>query len=181
MVWHVVFHVERLVVQGDTGGDMTAPGGNLEGRKRSAYDPSVNLVPVKPGEVRNPTGKNQYTYRRDFERTIDELLAGDLTPEHAELIPEKLREMISSMPAMTRGKAIALITMAGALGGDEKQLPEVLKRLWPVVEKREVSGSDGGPLELTAGTTRIDMSVYTEEEREQLQSLIHKQLQKGGE
>lgn len=30
-----------------------------------------NLNPVKPGEVRNPTGINQYTYRADAERHLD--------------------------------------------------------------------------------------------------------------
>ena len=137
-------------------------------------------VPIKPGQVLNPKGNNQYTYRRDFETAIDELLAGSLTPEHAELIPENLREQISSIPDMTRGKAIAIIAVAGALGGDEKQLPDVLKRLWPIVEKKELSTPDG-PLEM-ATTPAIDMTIYSDEQRENLQSLIHMQLQaKGGE
>jgi hypothetical protein len=28
--------------------------------------------PIKPGEVRNPKGNNQYTYRRNFEKWFDE-------------------------------------------------------------------------------------------------------------
>jgi len=29
----------------------------------------ANLKPFKPGDVGNPEGRNQYTYRRDFERS----------------------------------------------------------------------------------------------------------------
>ncbi len=36
----------------------------------------ANLRPVKPGEVRNPAGKNQYTYRRDFQAAIQRLADG---------------------------------------------------------------------------------------------------------
>ena len=41
-----------------------------------------NLQPIQPGEVRNPEGKNQYTYKRDFERTIDCLLAGQVQTQN---------------------------------------------------------------------------------------------------
>ena len=51
-----------------------------------------HLRPAKPGEVRNPTGINQHTYRRDFERTIDALLKGELSPEEAESVPEWVRD-----------------------------------------------------------------------------------------
>ena len=33
-----------------------------------------NLKPIQLGEVRNPEGRNQYSYRRDFEATVDALL-----------------------------------------------------------------------------------------------------------
>ena len=152
--------------------------------KRSAYDPSVNLVNVKPGQVLNPKGNNQYTYKRNFERSIDNLLRGDVTPDYISLVPASIRELVQARldngDKLTRGEVLALITVAGAFKGDEKQLPEVLKRLWPVMEKRELSTPDG-PLELSAGSTRIDMSVYTDEERETLLGLVHRQLQaKGG-
>ncbi len=32
-----------------------------------------NLKPIAPGEVRNPTGRNQYSYRNDAEKLLDEL------------------------------------------------------------------------------------------------------------
>ena len=31
-----------------------------------------NLIPVKPGQVLNPTGKNQYSYQSDAEKHLDE-------------------------------------------------------------------------------------------------------------
>lgn len=35
-------------------------------------EPNANLrEPIKPGECRNPEGKNQYTYRREAERDLD--------------------------------------------------------------------------------------------------------------
>ena len=138
------------------------------------------FVPIAPGEVRNPKGNNQYTYKRNFERAIDSLLCGDITPEHLAFIPESVRPLIEAQGDMSRGEVMALITVIGGLSGDEKQLESVLKRLWPVMEKRELSTPDG-PLELSAGSTRIDMSVYTDEERETLLGLVHRQLQaKGG-
>ena len=95
-------------------------------------------------------------------------------------MPANIRELVQARidggAKLTRGEVIALITVAGAFQGDEKQLPEVLKRLWPVTEKHEVS-TPNGPLELSAGAPPLDMSVYTPEERADLQRLIHKQLQ----
>jgi hypothetical protein len=32
----------------------------------------ANLKPPQPGEVRNPTGRNQYTYRTEAEKNLDE-------------------------------------------------------------------------------------------------------------
>ena len=36
----------------------------------------ANLRPIRPGEVRNPEGRNQYTYRRDFQAAIQRLADG---------------------------------------------------------------------------------------------------------
>jgi hypothetical protein len=35
-------------------------------------NPSRHLKPAKPGEIRNPEGRNQYTYRREAEKHLDE-------------------------------------------------------------------------------------------------------------
>ena len=162
---------------------MGAPVGELEVSGKGRAKLPAGFVPIAPGEVRNPKGNNQYTYKRNFENSIDKLLAGDVTDEYLNLVPSHVRELIDARMAagdkLTRGEVLALITVAGAFQGDEKQLPEVLKRLWPTTEKHEHSTPDG-PLELSAGSTRIDMSIYSEAEREQLQGLIHKQLQAKG-
>lgn len=34
-----------------------------------------NLIPAKKGEIKNPTGRNQYSRKRDAERDLGELLA----------------------------------------------------------------------------------------------------------
>ncbi len=47
--------------------------------------------PIQPGQVLNPKGANQYTYKRDFELTIDALLKGELSPEEVESAPEWVR------------------------------------------------------------------------------------------
>ena len=36
----------------------------------------ANLRPIKRGEVKNPSGRNQYSYRQDFEEAIGRLAAG---------------------------------------------------------------------------------------------------------
>lgn len=162
---------------------MAAPGELIADSRKGRAKLPDGFIPIVPGEVRNPKGNNQYTYKRNFENSIDTLLAGEVTEEYLELVPPNVRALIDERMAagdkLTRGEVLALITVAGAFKGDEKQLPEVLKRLWPVVEKRELSTPDG-PLELSAGATKIDMSLYSDDEREQLQSLIHRQLQRGG-
>ena len=95
-------------------------------RKRSG---KVVGRPIQPGEIRNPEGRNQYTYRRDFEKAIVALLDGELTEKQAQVLPEWVRELIS--PGMTRGEVVAVIAVFGALRGDEKQLSALLKRVWP--------------------------------------------------
>jgi hypothetical protein len=84
---------------------------------------------IKLGEVRNPDGRNQYTYRRDFDKTVVGLLEGELTEKESQDLPEWARELIS--PEMTRGEVFAVIAVSGALRGDEKQFFELLKRVWP--------------------------------------------------
>lgn len=99
---------------------------------------------IRPGEVRNPEGRNQYSYKRDFEVTIDKLLAGELTETEAELVPEAAKALIK--PGMSRGEALAVVTVTAALCGDDKHLAELLKRVWPITSKHELSGPDGGAI-----------------------------------
>lgn len=103
-----------------------------------------NLVPPKPGEVRNPEGHNQYTYRRDFERAIDTLLKGEPSErETADLkLPDHIRYVVEA-GEVSRGEVIAMITVAGAMMGEEKRLAEVLARLWPKISKHEIEDTAG--------------------------------------
>ena len=101
------------------------------------------LRPFKPGDVGNPKGNNQYSYKRAFELTIDALLKGELSPEEVETLPDWVRELVSV--GMTRGEAIAAVTVAGALRGDSKHLAAVLKRIWPEVMKHEMTPHEDTP------------------------------------
>ncbi len=93
------------------------------------------LIPIVPGQVLNPKGRNQWSYREDFEHAIGKLLKGKLSDEEAKIIPEWMREIAGE--GMTRGEALATITIGGALRGDEHWAKEALKRVWPATEKRE--------------------------------------------
>lgn len=135
--------------------------------------------PVQPGEVRNPTGINQYTYRRKFEHAVEALLTGTAPPDVAmellKLLPEAARPALQAMGSdVTPGEALAVCTIAQALIGDEKARAEVLKRVWPAVEKHEVSGPNGAALQ----SQRPDgVENLTEEDRAGLRALGRKALQ----
>jgi len=106
--------------------------------------PHPGLNPAKPGEVRNPKGINQYTYRGDFERSIDALLKGKLSgPEIEDLkLPDHIRHVVEA-GEVTRGEVIAMITVAGAMMGEKERLAEVLARLWPKISKHEIEDTAG--------------------------------------
>ena len=105
---------------------------------------SEHLKPAKPGEIRNPKGINQYTYRRDFEHSIDALLKGKLTaPEIEDLkLPAHIRHVVEA-GEVSRGEVIAMITVAGAMMGEKERLAEVLARLWPKISKHEIEDTAG--------------------------------------
>ena len=126
--------------------------------------------PIQPGQVLNPAGANQYTYKRDFELTIDRLLKGELSPEEVETVPSWVRGLVTA--GMTRGEALAAVTVAGALRGDSKHLAAVLKRVWPEMHKHEVSGLQGSP----ETVNRFASENLTEEERETVLKLAAKAL-----
>ena len=116
---------------------------STSGKRTGREIRQANLQPIQPGEVRNPEGVNQYTYKRDFEQTVDALLKGQLSPDEAESIPDWVRGLVS--PNMTRGEALGLIAVQGALRGEGRHFDELLKRLWPSTEKREHQLAVGPP------------------------------------
>ncbi len=131
-----------------------------------------------PGQIGNPEGRNQYTYRRDFELAIADLLKGvfefrrELVPDHEGakarcLICNALQctlyvgqnmyahaGCIDQIGELTRGQVIALITVQRAMAGDEKMLPTVLDRLWPKVDRHEIEVIEAAPAE--ALISRLD-------------------------
>jgi len=119
-----------------------------------------NLIPPKPGEVRNPKGHNQYTYRRTFEGQIEALL------KSKNQCGESNSELIAN-------KAIEL-----AKNGDKIAFGEVLKRLWPATEKHEVTGKDGEPL---TNPDPIPLDNLSADERSTVLRLAAKALQGGSE
>ena len=68
---------------------------------------------IRSGEVRNPEGKNQHSYRADVERTVTAHIKGELSDEDVEELPSWIRRTIK--PGMKRGEALAVLTIEGAL------------------------------------------------------------------
>ncbi len=147
----------------------------------------ANLKPSKPGEARNPKGKNQYdtSYRRDFELAIDDLLSGvydfrrelvgsDETGEALCLLCNIGQcdtyvghslyahgACIDQIDHLTRGQVIALVTVQRAMQGDEKMLPVVLDRLWPKTTKIELPPVE--PRSQTFVPTEADQLALSQE------------------
>lgn len=110
----------------------------------------------------NPTGKNQWTYRRDFEMALSDLLKAKFRLKQEVVEPGETegkhclvcgllecdayagagiyahRICVGQLDGLTRGQVIALVTVQRAMMGDEKILPEVLARLWPKITSVEV-------------------------------------------
>jgi len=82
-----------------------------------------NLIPAKPGEVRNPKGINQYSYKREAERIFDKLL-------------------LDAAKRDKRGRCRLEIVLEMAISkaekGDGVALDQILKRVLPVTTKHEV-------------------------------------------
>lgn len=128
----------------------------------------ANLKPNPGGEVRNPHGHNQYSYRQDFEATVDSLLAGKPKHQYEPIDAEEGKKIacilcglrksdvflgsqryahescVKAIEGKTRGQVIGEVTVRLAMCGDERVLPEILKRLWPAVKEVDlrVPGSD---------------------------------------
>lgn len=113
------------------------------------------------GNCANPAGKNQWDYRRHFEEAITKLLRGEIDPELLEFIPEDIRPLVGNVTTM--GEFLALQQAVRTLQGDEKSVSESLARIWPKTERHELTGRDGGPMEVASEggwdglTSRLDV------------------------
>jgi len=84
----------------------------------------ANLKPAKPGEVRNPKGLNQFTYRQDAETTFARLLD---------------RVDPSSRDGQTISQTILENLVMMARGRDRWAIDRVLERILPKVDKVEAT------------------------------------------
>jgi hypothetical protein len=81
----------------------------------------ANLRPNPGGEVRNPKGHNQYTYRKDAEATFDRILRS-----------------VADRGKMTVAEAILSDVAAMSQERDKWAIDKVLERILPAVQKHEV-------------------------------------------
>jgi hypothetical protein len=105
-----------------------------------------NLIPPKPGEVRNPEGHNQYTSARgDFERWFCREVTGELSEAdeiEALKLPPHMRRMVET-GEVSRGRLIATGLVFRAMQGEKDAVAEVLARLSPKTSKHEIEDTAG--------------------------------------
>ena len=105
------------------------PHGDMQDGTRKPFDRRNNLMPPPQlGEVRNPTGKNQYTYRKVWEAEIDAALNGKHNGNQTTVI---------------QGLVDTLLVEAGK--GKPWAMQLVLKRVWPETVKHEHRDVTGAP------------------------------------
>ena len=163
----------------------------------------ANLRPAKLGEVRNPEGRNQYSYRRDFERAMARLAQGGVGLRTAPFEPGRSRsepcgwcalplagrddgvvvEELGPMHAAcvarvrerTRGELLARLLWGKALRGEEWAAKLLAARLWP--ERLELVAPT---TEERAGETAADrMAELPAELRESFERGVAGLLQAG--
>lgn len=131
------------------------------GTRKGLRNPGwANLIPPKPGEVRNPTGRNQYTVQKErFQEHIAKYL-----------------EENASHKELSRSEALALAVLEDALAGDATSRKETLARLWPIVSKAEVDVK--AELEERAVKANFSLDNLTAEERKTVKRLMMKAIVK---
>ena len=89
------------------------------------------LVPgaVRPGEIRNPTGKNQYTYRTAWNRAMNAaLLANANGVKNQTVIDDLVQKLVQQ-----------------AQDGQPWAFKAILARVWPEVQRHEHSEAPTAP------------------------------------
>jgi hypothetical protein len=145
----------------------------------------ANLRPIQRGEVRNPSGRNQFTYRREFEAAIQRLAEGKYEGRTQPIDDASARcwycqlpecqlqaagigpvhgECLTQVRGMTGAEALAHVGFRKGLAGDEKFWPELARRFWPATEKREheASGSFGELLRGLSGAVSRGKTIDAE-------------------
>jgi len=105
--------------------------------------------PIQPGQVLNPNGNNQYTYRREWEREVEKALRVESGDERRTLLQELVEKLLSE-----------------ARTGKPWAMRLVMKRLWPERSRLEVEDTtpvlNGGAVWQTA-SARLDEMVKRQE------------------
>lgn len=107
---------------------------------------------IRPGERRNPEGRNQYTYRRVWEQEIEAALT-ERDPETGE----------------TGAQILARKLVEWSKAGNEKMVSELLRRVWPATSRHELTGAEGAPLGLHAP---VDEEPLPPELEEKIRELV---------
>ena len=122
-----------------------------------------NLIPAKPGEVRNPKGINQHTKSKERFKQAIEHFAAQQSPVD---------------PELTLDQSLALEVLNAALNGDPHARKEVLKRLWPEV-KTTLVGQDPNSDPVQVQAKALELEKLTDDDKQQLLGLAAKLLQEG--
>lgn len=108
---------------------------------------------TKPGEVRNPNGVNQYSYRQKFDESIGKLLQGEITEDELKTLtqafPPNFKDVIrrtfgKELP--TRGELLALREIWWTMQGHEPSTGRALARIWPATLKLENAAGEEVPI-----------------------------------
>ena len=83
--------------------------------------------PIQPGQVLNPEGRNQWTYRREWEQEIDKALRAKSDDERRTVLQELAESLLS-----------------GARAGKPWAMQLIMKRVWPERSKLEVEDTTPG-------------------------------------
>ena len=135
-----------------------------------------NLKPIRRGEVRNPSGRNQYSYRRDFQAAIQRLADGTFVGRDQACadraaacsfcgLPQCERlaaglgaihaECLEQVRSMKGGEILAHVAWRQALSGDSRMLPEALKRFWSVDDAQSEDADESLSAQLDAMSKRL--------------------------
>jgi hypothetical protein len=112
--------------------------------KRPMHPNSLaNLTPVKPGEIRNPTGKNGAAYSAEYHR-----VAHEVVPEEARAIINKRHgcELVKEGDTWARANALAMHhTACCGLVNAAQEIRESTEG--KAVQRVQMSGTDGAAAE----------------------------------
>ena len=144
---------------------------------------SSALSPRRPYDP--PTqrkGRNQWSWKSDFEAAIGRVCRGKMTASQLAILPEWINASDLGIDKDTpRGVVIGEIMMAGALRGELPWLELVLKHALPKAAKIDVNiGAREEAVDALLPPASIDLSRLTPEQRQTMLDLTHQAMQRSG-